>query len=119
MIHTDVSQNFQFLQENYIVQVHPISGNHNLDWLSVLIIPEHDLTQGMNDFTKQLLFIMLIACIMGLLTGVASARYIIDPVIRVNLRAKTIADGDYSSMLATDRSVASSVANFSGTPSCL
>ena len=102
-IHTDVSLNFQFLHENYIVQVHPVSGNHDLDWLSVLIIPEHDLTQGMNDFTKQLLFVMLIACSMGLLTGVASARYIINPVIGVNRRAKAIADGDYSSMLATDR----------------
>ena len=102
-IRKEASLNFHFNDEKYIVRVQAINCKKSLSWLSVMIIPENDLTQGMNGFTRQLLLITLMACLLGLGTGVVSARYIINPIIEVNRRAKAIAEGDFSSQIDIDR----------------
>lgn len=102
-IQGDISLTFCFNDEEYIAHVRSIQGKNRLDWLSVMIIPQNDLTQGTSDLTRQLLIITLAACVFGLGAGVLSARHIIAPILRVNLRAKAIAGGDFSSRLATDR----------------
>ncbi|HWR29640.1 MAG TPA: ATP-binding protein, partial [Negativicutes bacterium] len=99
----EASLNFHFNDEKYIMRVRSVQCQNSLDWLSVMIIPESDLTRGMNDFTRQLLLITLMACILGLGTGVVSARYIINPIIEVNRRAKAMAEGDFSSKIDIDR----------------
>lgn len=102
-INKDVAIRFDFKGEKFLLHAHPIHGNNNLEWISLILIPEKDLTYPMHDFTNQLVLITLAACILGLITGSVSARYIIKPIIKVNQMAKKIAEGNFSTKIELNR----------------
>lgn len=102
-INEDVALSINYNSENFLLHAHPISERNNLEFISIILIPEKDLTHCMHDFINQLILITVIACILGLITGVLSARYIINPLIKVNQVAKKIAEGDFSAKIAIRR----------------
>lgn len=102
-LNTDIDLNFNFNGEKMLLHAHPIHEKNNLDWISIILIPEKDLTSYLHDFTTQLLLVTLLACILGILTGIVSARYIIHPLIKVNQLAKKFAKGDFSSKIEIKR----------------
>jgi PAS domain S-box-containing protein len=102
-INKDVDLRLDFNGEKFLLHAHPIHGEDNLDWISMILIPEKDLTNCMDDLLNQLILITIMACIFGLITGVLSARYIVNPIIKVNRLAKTIAEGDFSAKIEIHR----------------
>ncbi len=102
-IKADLNLRFESNGEKFFLHAHPIYANHNLEWISVILIPEKDLTYPVHDLIQQLLLITLLSCFSGLITGALSARYIINPIISVNRVATKIADGDFSIKLDLDR----------------
>lgn len=102
-IKEDVNLRFDCNGEKFLLHAHPIYGRNNLEWISMILIPEKDLAYSMHDLINQLLFITILACILGLITGVFSASYIINPIIKVNRMAKKIAEGDFSAKIDIDR----------------
>lgn len=102
-IKEDVSVRFDCDGETFLLHAHPIYDPKNIGWISMILIPEKDLTYPIHDLVNRLLFITLLACMLGLTTGILSARYIINPIIKVNRVAKKIAEGDFSSKIDIDR----------------
>ena len=102
-INKDVDLHFAYNDEKYLLHAHAIDGKNKLEWISIVLIPEKDLTYHLEDLIKQLLLITVIACILGLITGILSARRIINPIIKVNQAAKKIADGDFSTKIEASR----------------
>ena len=102
-INKDVDLSFNFNGERLLLHAHPIYEKNNLEFISMILIPEKDVTHCMHDFINQLILIAVIACILGLITGVLSARYIINPIIKVNQVAKKIAEGDFSAKIKIHR----------------
>lgn len=98
-IDAEVRTQFNFQGENFIMHARPIQGCRRLDWINVMIIPESDLTQGMKDFTYQLVLLTVLACLFGIGAGTLLAQRIVNPIIKVNQRAKAIAEGDFSSKI--------------------
>jgi len=99
----NVDVGFYFNGEKFLLHAHPIHGKNNLEWTSMILIPEKDLTYYMHDFINQLIFITIIACILALITGILSARYIINPIIKVNQLATKVAEGDFSTKIEIHR----------------
>lgn len=98
-LNESVDASFQFNGEKILMHARPIHGKNGLEWINIILIPEKDLTHSMNGFMSQLLLITVAACILGLVTGVLSARYIINPIIKVNQMAKKIAESDFTAKL--------------------
>lgn len=98
-----VDLSFVYNEEKFLLHVYPIAGRNNLQWLSLILIPERDLTYSMGELIRQLILITFLACILGLITGIATARRIINPLVKVNLAAKKIAEGDFSTKIQVDR----------------
>lgn len=99
----NVDVRFNFNGEKFLLQAHPIHVKNNLEWISIILIPETDLTYYMHDFMNQLIFITILACLLALITGVLSANYIINPIIKVNQLARKIAEGDFSTKIQMQR----------------
>jgi PAS domain S-box-containing protein len=102
-INIDVDLSFDFNGEKFLLHAHPIYGKNNLEWISMILIPEKDLTNCMDALLNQLILITIMACIFGLITGVLAARYIVHPIIKVNRLAKTIAEGNFSAKIEIHR----------------
>lgn len=102
-IKDDLNLRFESNGQSFLLHAHPIQGSNNLEWISMILIPEQDLTYPMQDLLRQLLLITVLSCILGLVTGILSARYIINPIIRVNRVATKIADGDFSAKIDLNR----------------
>ncbi|HWR41285.1 MAG TPA: response regulator [Patescibacteria group bacterium] len=99
----DVEFSFRFQGEVFYLHASPIQEKNGLQWTSMILIPQKDLTHYLDEMTRQLIFITVIACILALIAGVASARYIVNPIIQMNRMAHNIAAGDFSSRLPLDR----------------
>lgn len=102
-MNSDVDLIFDFNDERFVLHAYPINEKNSLQWMSIIVIPEKDLTYHIRDFIKQLIFITLIACILGLITGVLAARYILNPIIRVNQMSRKIAEGNFPSKIEMNR----------------
>lgn len=90
---------FVYNGEKMLLLAYPIADVKNLEWISIIIIPEVDLIYSMEKFINQLEFITMLACIIGLVAGILAARHIINPIIKVNRAAQKIAEGDFSTKI--------------------
>lgn len=102
-IYGDAELMFSYNGEKYFLHAAPIQGKNDLQWKSVILIPEKDLTSYLHVFSNQLIIITVIACILALITGVLTARYIIKPIDKVNQVARRIAQGDFSDKIDVER----------------
>ena len=89
--------------EPFLLYVHPIHEVNGLDWLSLIVIPQKDLTYGLSSFIQRLLFIIILVCLFGLLAGVLTSRHIVNPLVKVNAAARKIAEGDFSTQIQVQR----------------
>lgn len=94
---------FDFNGEKFFLHAIPIRIDDDVQWLNVILIPEKDLTQGLQRFLQQLIIIIIIAFCVALMNGIWIARYIVNPLIMVNLVTKKIAEGDFSPQIEMNR----------------
>ena len=94
---------FKVNGETFLLYVHPIHEENGLDWLSLIVIPQADLTYCLSNFTRQLIFLVSIVCLLGLLAGFLTSRHIVNPLIKVNAAARQIAEGNFSTQIQVQR----------------
>jgi len=78
--------------ERYFIQVTPITDEHGLDWLSVVVIPASDFMQAVYDNLRNTAFLGLLVLVVATLAGYLLASYIIRPVFVVTDVAASIED---------------------------
>ena len=103
LLYSDSDIEFEFDGQKYLIYTRPLNEETQVDWLSVLIIPEEDLMHGTRDFAYKLLLITIVVSCLGIGAGIASARYIVNPIMEVNKHARAIADGNFSLRIHADR----------------
>jgi class 3 adenylate cyclase len=92
-------------QENrrILVQVTPVSYGENLDWLIVVVIPEADFMGQIYANTRTTIALCLLALMVATLIGLLTARWITQPLLRMNTASRVLADQAAAAQLSHER----------------
>ncbi len=93
-IPTDFLENSS-ISGRQIVTVKPLQDGRGLDWLMVIVIPESDFMEQINQNTRNTILLCLVALIIAILTGILTARWVTEPIFILNQSAKKIAQGKW------------------------
>jgi adenylate cyclase len=95
--------NFTNKERRYFVQVTTLYDERGLDWLIVTVIPEADFMQEINA-NNRTTFLLCIAALSGaILVGMVTSRWIVEPILRLNIAAKEIAKGHWDNTVEIKR----------------
>ncbi len=95
--------NFTNKEGRYFVQVTPLYDERGLDWLIVTVIPEADFMQEINANNRTTLLLCIAALCGAILVGMVTSRWIVEPILRLNLAAKEIAKGHWDNTVEIKR----------------
>ncbi len=91
-------------QGRTIIQVRPLQDARGLDWLIVVAVPANDFMGQINANTRTTIGLCLAALILAIVVGIATAKWIIQPIRRLNASAKKLSQGEWDAILEIDRS---------------
>jgi adenylate cyclase len=94
---------FNLEGKNQLVQVQPFSDGKGLDWLIVVVIPEADFMEKIDENTRSTLWLCLIAASLATVLGVYTSRWITCPILELSQASEAIADGDLEQKVAMSR----------------
>ncbi|MGV0023502.1 ATP-binding protein [Phormidesmis priestleyi] len=99
-------QRFEFVEngQRQLVYVSPLKNQHGIDWLTVAVIPEADFMQQIHENTRRTIGLCTIAFVIATITGTATARWVTQPISRLDGAAKNIAAGQFDQPIDLDRS---------------
>jgi len=87
--------------EKYFIQIKPFKDK--LDWLIVVIAPETDFISPINTNFYIMLILCLIALFIATWVGIVTAKWIVDPLWRLNLAASALARGEWQQQISMER----------------
>ncbi|MBW4643252.1 MAG: response regulator [Goleter apudmare HA4340-LM2] len=96
--------NFRTKKANYFVQVNNWQDELGLDWLIVLVIPEADFMEQIHVNNSITILLCIATLIVAIQIGILTARWIIQPILQLNVSAQKIAAGDWAQIVETERS---------------
>jgi len=86
------------------VQVKPFTDNFGLDWLIVVVVPESDFMEQIHANTRTTVWLCLGSLVLATLVGIFTARWIVQPILRLNTSAKAIPKGEWEQTVKIERS---------------
>jgi signal transduction histidine kinase/CheY-like chemotaxis protein len=86
------------------VQVTPWQDQYGLDWLIVVAVPEADFMEQIDANTRTTLLLCGLALVISILVSIATARWVIQPILGLNQAARSLADGDWEQRVTVERS---------------
>ncbi len=95
---------FSLHGQTQFVQVTPWQDQYGLDWLIVVAVPEADFMQQIDANTRTTILLCLVALLISILIGIATARWVIQPILGLNQAARSLADGDWEQRVTVERS---------------
>lgn len=90
--------------KRYFLQVNPLKDQHGLDWLSVVVVPEADFMEQIYANNRSTIGLSVAALLFAILIGVATARWVTSPILKINEAATAISSGDLQQSVALNRS---------------
>ncbi|MEB3211492.1 MAG: PAS domain S-box protein, partial [Leptolyngbyaceae bacterium] len=102
-IQQETSLEFRIDGEPYFLQILPFQDDYGLDWLIVLVLPEAEFTAPIQDYTRQTIFLCLLALGITVLLGRLTADRITRPILKLSESSQAIATGDFSKTVHLDR----------------
>ncbi len=99
------SQQLDFVQggERQFLQVLPFTDKWGLDWLIVAVVPEADFMERINTNTQITFLLLLGALILAILIGIRSARWIVQPIVRLSHATQQLSTGEWNCQLPIER----------------
>lgn len=99
-------QNFSFTTKegHYFVQVRNWRDELGLDWLIVVVISEGDFMQQINTNATITIILCIAAFLLATQLGIITARWVIQPILKLNASAKKIAAGKWENTVEIERS---------------
>ncbi|MGL5130875.1 MAG: cache domain-containing protein, partial [Planktothrix sp.] len=99
-------QNFSFTKagEKYFVQVTPWKDQVGLDWLIVVVVPESDFMQQINQNTRITILLSIVALLIATLVGLITSRWILIPLTRLKEAAIAFSQGNFEQKINLNRS---------------
>ncbi|MCT7954487.1 cyclic nucleotide-binding domain-containing protein [Laspinema palackyanum] len=97
-------QNFKFSLDGkmQLVALTPVQDGRGLDWLVVAIVPESDFMGYIYENTRNTLALSLVGLVGATLLGIAIARWLIQPLLRLSATAQDIELGKFDPNSLTD-----------------
>ncbi len=80
--------------QNYFVQVLPVT-KQNLNWLTVIIIPESDFMEQINQNARLTILFSGLTLIVATIIGVLTARWITIPILKLSGYSQALALGEW------------------------
>ena len=93
-IHKKQALNFKLDGEKTFLWVTPWQEQLGLNWLIVIAIPESDFMGEINANTQRTILLCLIALVVATTMGILMARWITEPILRLNRASQKITTGD-------------------------
>jgi two-component system sensor histidine kinase ChiS len=94
---------FNLEDQRQFLQIVPFHDERGLDWLIAVVIPEADFMAQIHANTRTMMLLTLMALVIAIMIGFLTARWIIQPILRINAAAKTLANGQWEQTLPTER----------------
>ncbi len=85
------------------LEVTPWKDDFGLDWLVIVVVPESDFMAQIDANNQTTLLLCLAALVIAILIGLLTARWIAQPILRLNVAAKGLARGEWNQALALNR----------------
>ncbi len=86
------------------VQISRLYDERGLDWAIVTVIPEADFMEQINTNTRTTLLLCLAALVLAAASGIVTARWVTQPILRLNAAAAAIAKGEWEQAIELKRS---------------
>jgi signal transduction histidine kinase/DNA-binding response OmpR family regulator len=80
--------------QTQFASVSPFKDKNGLDWLIVVIVPEADFMEQINENTRTTIFLCLLALVIAIISGICTSRWILSPIARLNQASQEIAKGN-------------------------
>lgn len=85
------------------VQVQPFRDDYGLDWLIVVAIPEADFMEKIHANTRMTIVLCLVTLTIAIAIGIATARWVTQPILHLNRSAKDLARGQWHNITEMKR----------------
>ena len=85
------------------VQVVPFEDGRNLDWLIVVVVPEAEFMDRIQDNTENTIRLCILALLLASTLGLFTARWITEPIFHLCDASRDIASGDFNRKVSIDR----------------
>ncbi|WP_367274827.1 PAS domain S-box protein [Microcoleus sp. CAWBG556] len=104
----NIQQNYQFEfkidgQQEFL-QVFPITDEYGLNWLVVVVVSESDFMEQINSNTRTTIWLSVAALITATILGILTAKWVVRPILMLNLAAKALASNEWDTKLVSYRS---------------
>ncbi|MBD2101229.1 sensor histidine kinase [Leptolyngbya sp. FACHB-261] len=92
---------FEIGGERQLLQVTPFADAYGLDWLIVVIVPEADFMEHIEANTRIAILLCLGALLVATAIGMATSNWIAQPILRLSLASKSLAEKALTANLAS------------------
>jgi signal transduction histidine kinase/CheY-like chemotaxis protein len=89
--------------QSYFIQVLPLHNQDNLDWLTIIVIPESDFMAEIQANMNWTIFLCGITLLVATLIGILTAKWITEPIQRLNIASQALSQGNWQKYLQEDR----------------
>lgn len=96
------SLRFRANDQNYFLQVNLLGNGDDLDWLSLVILPESDFMGRIQENTQTTILLCLITLILATGVGIVTTKRIVKPIEDLKDSALAMAGGDFTTKVALD-----------------
>ncbi len=81
--------------QRQFLQVMPLQDSFGLDWLIVVVVPEADFMELLNANTRTTIGLCLAALVLAYALGMGTSRWVVRPILRLNIVVRAIAKGEW------------------------
>jgi PAS domain S-box-containing protein len=86
------------------IQVTPFRDDRGLDWLIAVVVPESDFMEQIDANTRTTILLSVAALVAAGILGILTAKWVVQPILRLNAAAKALAMNQWDTKLTLDRS---------------
>jgi PAS domain S-box-containing protein len=99
------AQKLEFTLEGQkqFLQVAPLQDDAGIDWLIVVVIPEAEFMKQINANSRMTIWLCVAASFVATGAGIMTARWVTQPLFKLNVAAKDIAQGKWEKTANIDR----------------
>ncbi|MEG3843259.1 ATP-binding protein [Microcoleus sp. herbarium14] len=95
--------NFEIDGQRQLLKVVPYRDNFGLDWLIAIVIPESDFMAEIDANNRTTIILCIAALIGAVAVGILTAKWITNPILRLNSAAKALANNEWDATVEIDR----------------
>ncbi|NEP14374.1 MAG: response regulator, partial [Symploca sp. SIO2C1] len=95
---------FKLNGQRQFLQLKPLKDGRGIDWLIVVVVPEADFMEQINANTRTTIGLCIAALVLAIVVGIVTARWVVQPILRLNTSAKALTKGEWEQKVEIKRS---------------